>query len=160
MYDILIKNGRVFDGLGNASTRIDIGIKGDKIVKFGDLLKEKSEKIIDAENFYVTPGFIDITNHSDARWTLFSDQSQESLIRQGITTVVGGNCGSSLAPIISGKGIETIQKWTNISEINVNWQGLNEFFSVLDSEKLGINFATLIGHGTLRRAAMNSSHSR
>ena len=157
MYDILIKNGRVFNGLGNASTRIDIGIKGDKIVKFGDLLKEKSEKIIDAENFYVTPGFIDITNHSDARWTLFSDQSQESLIRQGITTVVGGNCGSSLAPIISGKGIETIQKWTNISEINVNWQGLNEFFSVLDSEKLGINFATLIGHGTLRRAAMNDA---
>jgi len=101
MYDILIKNGIVIDGTNKKSFKADIAIKKDKIKKIGYLGKEKSKIAIDAHNQYIAPGFIDIHNHSDSYWTLFSIPSLESMLRQGVTTIIGGNCGSSLAPCLS-----------------------------------------------------------
>lgn len=151
-YDFLIKNGIVFDGSKDADPKqINIGIKDEHIKEIGDINEAESLAVIDASNQYVCPGFIDLTSHSDAFWTIFSDPFQESLITQGITTILGGNCGSSLAPIVSQKDIQSIQKWTDISTINIDWQELKEFFDRLDKIKIGVNFATLIGHGTLRR---------
>lgn len=154
MFDIIIKNGRVIDGTGEDMIKADIGIKDDKIARIGQLHNEKGEIEIDAKDKYVCPGFVDVNNHSDTYWQIFSNPDLESLIQQGITTVVGGNCGSSLAPLASAKSIETIQKWANIKEVNINWLSLNEFFDELEKNKLSVNFATLVGHGTLRRGIL------
>ena len=92
MYDILIKNGTIVDGKKTPRFTGDLAIQNGKILKITAKLHSKAAHIIDATNLYVAPGFIDITNHSDTHWTLFSVPSQESLLRQGITTIMGGTC--------------------------------------------------------------------
>lgn len=151
MYDLLIKNGAVIDGANNKTVIADIAIKGETIEKIGNLEKESAIKIIEAASLTVSPGFIDITNHSDTYLTLFTNPSQESLLRQGITTIIGGNCGSSLAPIISNFAWESIKKWSDVKKINPDWQTINEFFQILEKRGLPLNFGSLIGHSTLRR---------
>jgi len=151
-YDVLIKNGLVFDGKGNKPERVDIGVVGDEIKEIGDLSKESAHRIIDADGKYVAPGFIDLTNHSDTHWTLFTSPSQESLLCQGITTILGGNCGTSLAPFLGEASLEEIQRWVDISRINVNWQTMDEFLSQLKKFKISVNFATLVGLNTLQKA--------
>lgn len=151
-YDFIIKNGEIFDGDIKKFQTADLGIDGDRIKKIGKIDENEAKNIIDASGKYVCPGFVDLTNHSDTFWTIFSNPCQESLISQGITTVLGGNCGSSLAPIASPKNIESIQKWTDISGLNINWQTVEEFLKELEiRHPIGVNFATLIGHGSLRR---------
>lgn len=153
-YDIIIKNGTVFDGKGNKPEEVDIGISKDEIKKIGDLENESAEEIIDATGKYICPGFIDLTNHSDTHWTLFTHPSQESLIRQGITTILGGNCGTSLAPFIGEASLEEIQRWIDVSKININWQTMEEFFTELEKHKMAINFGTLVGFNTLQKAVL------
>jgi len=154
MYDVIIKNGTIIDGTGGEMYKADIGIKEDKIVKIGDLRNEKWEVEIDATDKLVCPGFIDVNNHSDTYWQIFANPNLESLVYQGITTIVGGNCGSSLAPLADAGTIASIQKWSNIREATFNWLTLKEFFKVLEKKKLSVNFATLVGHGTLRRGIL------
>jgi N-acyl-D-amino-acid deacylase len=154
MYDIIIKNGTVIDGTGATMRKADVGIRNDKIVKIGNLHNEKGETEIDAWGKLVCPGFIDVNNHSDTYWQMFLEPDLESLVYQGITTIVGGNCGSSLAPLASAKNIDTIQKWVDLAKINVNWLTLAEFYKFLEEKKFSLNFATLVGHGTLQRGIM------
>lgn len=149
-YDVLIKNGTIFNGKGDPAELADVGISGDKIDKIGDLQKDSAREVIDAGGKYVCPGFIDMTAHSDTHWTLFSEPSQESLIRQGITTILGGNCGFSIAPIIKVAGLNGIKKWTDISDVNVNWETVKEMLDEADRHKFGVNFATLVGLNTLQ----------
>ena len=151
MYDIIIKNGTVVDGTGTPMFEADVAIENGKIKKIDDLNGETAENIIDAAGRYVAPGFIDVTNHSDTYWRIFLNPSLESLIYQGITTIVGGNCGSSLAPLASHDMIKSIRKWADISHVNLNWLKMKEFLTEVEKNKLSINFATLAGHGTLRR---------
>src|SRR3989344_6795439 len=149
--DILIKNGTVFDGLGMPAFRADIAIKDDKIEKVGFLGEPSAKTTIDAEGLYVIPGIIDINNASDRYWTLFDHPNLESHLYQGVTTIIGGNCGSSLAPLTTGNIILNIQKWADVSRINVNWFTVKEFFEETKKRKLLLNFGSLIGHSTLRR---------
>ncbi|MEK7566972.1 MAG: D-aminoacylase [Patescibacteria group bacterium] len=152
-YSIILRNALVFDGAGSAPKKSDIGIEGDRIVFIGDLSQETAAEEVDASGLYVAPGFIDITNHSDTHWTLFDAPLQESLLRQGVTSILGGNCGSSLAPLVKPSDIEDLQKWVDVSEININWQSVRELLAELSNHRVAINFGTLVGHGTLRRAA-------
>jgi N-acyl-D-amino-acid deacylase len=154
MYDIIIKNGTIIDGSGNKMFMNDIGIKEDKIKEIGDLRNEKADTVIDAKGQYVTPGFVDVNNHSDTYWRIFLDPNLESLIHQGITTIIGGNCGSSLAPLASKDIIQTIQKWADIKLVNLNWLSMKEFLKELESRKIALNFASLTGHATLRRGIL------
>ena len=149
-FDVLIKNGMIFNGKGDPAERADIGINRDKIDEIGDLQKDTAREIIDAGGKYICPGFVDITSHSDTHWTLFTEPSQESLIRQGITTILGGNCGFSITPIIKVAGLKGIKKWTDISNVNVNWETVGEMLDELERHKLGVNFATLVGLNTLQ----------
>ena len=151
-YSTIIKNGLVFDGKGNKPVKTDIGIEGDEIKKIGDLQKEAAYNIVDAADKCVVPGFIDITNHSDTHWTIFSFPRQESLVSQGITTIIGGNCGSSLAPFLGESSAKEIGRWTDTSKININWQTMEEFLMEMDRHKLGLNFGTLVGLNTIRRS--------
>lgn len=154
-YSILIKNGRVIDGTGQAAIIADVAVLKDKIKAIGDLKNSKAEKIIDAAGRLVAPGFIDLTNHSDTHFTLFSEPSQESLISQGITTILGGNCGSSLAPLVKPGDIESLGgRSADFSKININWQTMKEFLAELENRKIGVNFASLAGHNTLRAGAV------
>ena len=149
--DILIKNGTVVDGMGTPAYHADIAIKDGRIEKIGFLGEPGAKTVIDATGQYVAPGFIDINNASDRHWALFSHPNMESYLYQGVTTVIGGNCGSSLAPLTTGNVIASIQKWADIKQINVNWLTLSDFFAEIKRKKLLLNFGTLVGHATLRR---------
>lgn len=150
MAEILIKNGIIFDGESKEGKKLDILIKKDKIADLGDFSKKRAEKIIDAQGLYIAPGFIDINSDSDHYLTIFTQPSQESLLQQGITTILVGNCGSSLAPLIKGD-LVSIRKWTDPNQINIDWQTFGEFLEKLKKLKLGVNVGSLIGHSTLRR---------
>ncbi len=155
MYDILIKNGTVIDGTGRRRFRADVAVSDGLIAQIGDLSLEDAHVIVDARDKFVTPGFIDVNNHSDAYWKIFTNPTLDSLILQGVTTVVGGNSGSSLAPLLQPEMIKSIQRWTNISQLNINWQTMAEFLQTVESRRLSLNFATLVGHSTLRRAMLH-----
>lgn len=148
--EIVIKNGLIIDGSGKEGERKDIWIKGDKIAKIGNFKNKKATVMIDASDSIVAPGFIDINNDSDHCLTIFTQPEQESLLKQGITTIIGGNCGSSLAPLIRGD-LKSIRKWTDPNQINIDWQSVSEFLEKLNQKKIGVNFGTLIGHSTIRR---------
>lgn len=154
MYDIIIKNGTILDGSGRSMYRSDIAINEDRIVAVGDFSHIRGEKEIDATGKYITPGFIDVNNHSDTYWQLLADPLLESMVRQGVTTIIGGNSGSSLAPLSDPNVIRSIQKWTDVDRINFNWLSMKDFLSEVEKRRPSINFATLVGHGTIRRGVM------
>src|SRR3989344_331161 len=158
--DILIKNGMVVDGLGRPAYRADIAIKNSRIKKIGFLGEPSAKTVIDASGLYVAPEFIDINNASDRYWTLFSHPDLESYLYQGVTTIIGGNCGSSLAPLVTGNIILNIQKWADVSRINVNWFTIKDFFEETKKRKPLLNFGTLIGHSTLRRNIVRDEFRR
>ncbi|QQG42326.1 MAG: hypothetical protein HYW15_02305 [Candidatus Giovannonibacteria bacterium] len=158
-FSILIKNGTVLDGSGGAPYLADVGISANRIVKIGNLSDEAAEQIIDATNLYVTPGFVDITNHSDVYGTLFSVPSQESLLRQGITTILLGNCGESLAPVVKRESLFGLERWTTGFSVPINWNSLPEYYENIERLGVGVNVATLVGHETLKRNA-NSKDER
>ena len=97
MFDILIKNALIVDGKGSPSFEGSVGIKGEKISAIGDLSESQAGTVIDANGLAVAPGFIDIHAHSE--FTLLADPRGEGKVMQGVTTIVGGNCGASLAPL-------------------------------------------------------------
>lgn len=154
MYDILIKNGTVVDGSGRPMYRADVALKEDRIAALGDLGHAQAESTIDAAGSYVAPGFIDVNNHSDVYWQIFTCPGLESLLFQGVTTIIGGNSGSSLAPLTSSRVIRSIQKWTDIDKIAFDWLSLSDFLRTVEKKKLALNYGTLVGHGTLRRGVM------
>lgn len=150
-YSLILRNGKIIDGkLGKIRTG-DVGISKDSITKIGDLSKDIGDEIIDIKGQYIAPGFIDSTSHSDTHWTLFSSPGQDSLITQGITTILGGNCGFSLAPLVRDEVIEGLQKWVDTSLININWQTFDEFLAEVETRLIAVNFCSLVGLGTLHR---------
>ncbi|MDO8529243.1 MAG: amidohydrolase family protein [bacterium] len=154
MYNIIIKNGTIIDGTGKKMFSGDVGIREEKIEEIGDLQNEKADIVIDARNQYVAPGFIDVNNHSDTYWRIFLEPDLPSLIYQGITTIIGGNCGSSLAPLFNQDILQTIQKWADIRLANLNWLSMKDFLKETENRKIAVNFGTLVGHATLRRGIL------
>lgn len=153
MYDVVIRHGTIVDGSGQPMFLGDIGVREGYIVALGEVIGS-TERLIDATGKYVTPGFIDVNNHSDTYWAIMANPNLESLLYQGVTTIVGGNSGASLAPFTRAEDIRSIQKWTDVDQINFNWLTMTEFLRAVEKRAPAINFATLVGHGTLRRGAM------
>lgn len=151
MYDIVIRGGTVFSGAKEEGRLADLAIKGRVIKKIGIIKEGEGKTEINAKGKYVTPGFIDVQNHSDGYWTIFREPRQESLLRQGVTTILCGSDGSSIAPLPSPRAIETIRRWVDVRDLTINWMTLAELFRTLERGGLGVNFATLTGHATLRR---------
>lgn len=148
---ILIKNGLLVDGTGKPARKTDILISGDKISAIGNLPNKKAAIVINALGMVVAPGFIDPHTDSDHHLTLFSNPSQKDFLLQGVTSIIGGHCGASLAPLLYGS-LESVRKWADTSQINIGWHEVGELFQILENKKLGINFGTLIGASTVRRA--------
>lgn len=152
-FDLIIKNGSVIDGAGNPWFRADIGIYNKKISRVGNLGTAKAEKVIDARDLVVSPGFIDIHTHSDL--SLLINPRAESKIRQGVTTEVIGNCGSSPAPVRKETLILLQVEWgLEAEEVKWNWSTFGEYLSRLEEKGTALNVASLVGHGTIRTAVM------
>lgn len=152
MFDLVIKNGMIFNGTGNPWFYGDIGIIGDKIACIGQINPEAKE-VIDAEKMCVAPGFIDIHTHSD--FTILENPKGESKIRQGVTTELGGHCGFSLAPV-KDQYLEEMKKFTSFIPANLkwNWRTIRDYLARIEENGTSINFCTLVGHGVLRISAM------
>jgi N-acyl-D-amino-acid deacylase len=156
---ILIKNTQLLDGTGRPAVKADILIKKEKIYAVGSFPRYKANEVIDAMGAYCSPGFIDINTDSDHYLTLFSNPSQRDFALQGVTTIVGGQCGASLAPLLYGS-LDSIKKWADIGKINVNWHTVNEFFQTMKKFPLGVNFGTFVGHTTIKQDLTNNETSR
>ncbi len=149
--DIAIKDGLLTDGSGSKGRVIDIGIKGDKIEAIGNLNESLAEKVINAKSLVISPGFIDPHSHSE--FTLLANPRGESKVMQGVTTEINGNCGLSAAPLI---GESRDQREGDFEELSIKerWATFGEYFSILESKGLGLNFATLAGHGNIRSSVI------
>ncbi len=152
MYDILIKNGKLIDGSGVPWFYGDLAVKDGKIVKIKRFINETARRIIDAQGKVVCPGFIDIHTHSDI--TLLVNPLAESKVRQGITLEVGGNCGSSPAPV-SSKWEEKLKR--EIKEdygLKLEWRSFGEYLETMEQQGISVNYAGLVGHGAIRKSVL------
>ncbi len=147
------------DGEGKPPYKADVLVQGRAISAIGDLKNKRARKTIDGLGNYLTPGFIDIDTDSDHYLSLFTNPSQSDFTGQGVTTTIGGHCGASLAPLLYGT-LESIRKWADPEEINVNWHTVAEFLATLEKLQLGVNFGTLIGHSTVRRSLIGEANRR
>lgn len=132
-YDLLIVRGRIVDGTGNPWFTGDIAIKDGRIAKVGRLEGERAAKTIDAAGLIVAPGFIDVHTHIEGG--VFDLPTAENFLRMGVTSVVTGNCGSSVLD-------------------------LGDWFKKLEDKGVSINVAALIGHNTVRNAGMKGDFDR
>jgi N-acyl-D-amino-acid deacylase len=148
---LLIKNVQIVGGARAFGDRSDVFVSDNKISAIGKFPNKKADFVLDGQGAYLAPGFIDINTDSDHYLTLFDNPIQEDFIRQGVTSIFGGMCGSSLAPLLYGS-LESFQKWGDPNSINVNWHTMAEFLKALDSRPLSVNFGTMVGHSTVRRA--------
>jgi N-acyl-D-amino-acid deacylase len=150
--DILIKNGTLVSKEYN-SCRKDVLIEGSKIADIGDRINEKSGwLVIDADNKIVSPGFLSIHSHNDFYLPLKEHPKLlESILFQGVTTSVGGNCGISNYPIYTDqlKNIESYQGFLHYREADYRWTTLKEFLEQIGGN-IVLNYIPLVGHGTMR----------
>jgi N-acyl-D-amino-acid deacylase len=166
-FDLLIKNGWVVDGSGRPRYRADVGVKGGKIAAIGRI-RESAKEVLDAEGQVVAPGFVDGHTHMDAQ--IFWDPLGTCSCWHGITTVVMGNCGFTLAPCAKEDRhlvIRNLQRAEDISleameaGIEWRWKTFAEFLDVLDTLPKGINYSGYMGHSALRTyGAMGFTTSR
>lgn len=159
-YDLVVRNGTVIDGTGEEGFRADVGIVGDRIAEIG-VISDRGKSELDAEGRVVTPGFIDGHTHMDAQinW----DPLGASSCWHGVTTVVMGNCGFTLAPVLDDERalvVRNLERAEDISAAAMNagidwrWQTFPEYLDVLENLPKGINYAANIGHSALRTWVM------
>ena len=149
MYDLLIQNGCIIDGTGTEGFIASIGIQSGKIVAIGDLC-DSAANTIDATGLTVTPGFIDSHSHSDT--ALFADPASIEKLEQGITTAIGGQCGSSAAPARVAADQDVYKE--GIGQKSQVYETAASFLDTMRNVPLGANHLCLIGAGNLRRMVL------
>jgi len=150
-YDLIIKNGTLVDGLKDKEYKADVGILGERIVKIGNLQKASAGTVFDATGRVVSPGFIDIHTHTDTE--ILINPRAESKIRQGVTTELGGNCGSSPFPMKQPR-LDAQKRRDERNQIIIDWTDLEGFQSAITKKGTALNHGTLIGQGTVRSFVM------
>ncbi|HEV2123670.1 MAG TPA: D-aminoacylase [Chloroflexota bacterium] len=155
--DIILAGGLVVDGTGAPAYRADVGIADRKIAAIGDLTSADAAVRLEASGCVVAPGFVDPHTHSDL--PLLVNPEAHSKIRQGVTTEVIGNCGSSPAPI-AGPFAGEIRARSGSQQVQAewNWETFGEYLDRLDAARPSVNVVPLAGHVTLRTAAMGVEH--
>jgi len=145
-YDVIIRNGTIIDGSGDASYTNDVGINADTIAYIGDLKNAKAKTEIDATDLVVAPGFINML--SWAVESLIEDGKSQSDIRQGVTLEVFGE-GWSMGPL-NDKMKEDAQKDQGDIKFDVKWNTLEEYLQFITSKGISPNVASFVGATTLR----------
>jgi N-acyl-D-amino-acid deacylase len=161
MFDTVIKNGTVIDGTGMPRFVADVGITDGRIAHIGRISANRGRHVIDAEGHVVAPGFIDVHTHMDAQ--IFWDPLGTSSCYHGVTSVVMGNCGMTMAPakpehypllMDNLAGVEDISLDAMKEGIDWAWGSFADYMTTLDRLPKGINYATYAGHSSLRIYAM------
>lgn len=143
----LIRGGTVFDGTGSPGRELDVLLNGDRITRVAARIRDAADLVIDARGMAVAPGFIDIHSHTDS--VLLSHPLAESKIRQGVTTEVAGQDGSSVSPRTAEAAAEARGRYAR-EGIDVDLSTLDGFFRALESQPGSVNFASMVGAGTVR----------
>ena len=163
-FDVIIRSGNVIDGSGKAMQKADIGIEGQKIAEIGNLAEAKATREIDASGLAVVPGFIDVHSHFD--WPVIDPDHSDllsPLLKQGVTTMVTGNCGFSPAPLSKGYSDVTMKRMLLLlfgeaiaeeksADELFPWESMGEFLDFLQNRGVAFNIAELVGHGTIHTA--------
>jgi N-acyl-D-amino-acid deacylase len=155
---IVLKNAKIVDGCGNPWFWSDLAIQEGRIAEISPRGTLRGEQTIDVEGRFLTPGFIDIHTHSDL--TILINRQAESVVRQGVTTHIVGNCGMSPAPIVDEHLQDMRSYWGNISEapeITWSWRSFGSYLDAIQRGGTAINIGSLVGHGALRIATMGFS---
>ena len=161
-YDLLIRNGTVVDGSGLPRFQADVGVTEGRIIAVGENLPGSAKEVIDATGHVVSPGFIDAHTHMDAQ--IFWDPLGTCSCWHGVTSVVMGNCGFTIAPCKEENKelvLRNLERAEDISPAamkagitNWNWSHFSEYLDRLESLPKGINYATYLGHSALRTYVM------
>jgi N-acyl-D-aspartate/D-glutamate deacylase len=161
-YDLIVKNGMVVDGTGFARYRADVAIKDGRIEEIGRV-HGTAAATIDADGLFVAPGIIDLHTHYDAQ--PFWDKLCTSSVWHGVTTVLTGNCGLTLAPLRPEHRQEMLATFCCVEDLPVaslssvlrwTWETFDEYMAAID-HGLGVNMMPLVGHNPLRLSAMGQA---
>jgi N-acyl-D-amino-acid deacylase len=145
-YDLIIRNGSVVDGSGRPAFRADLAIKGDRIVRIGNLQGLTAKRTIDAAGQVVAPGFIDMLGQSETY--LLVDPRAMSKVMMGVTTEITGE-GESIAPI-NDRILKEQEDFNRRYNLTVDWRTLGEYFDRLGKQGSGVNLGTFVGATQVR----------
>jgi len=149
-YDLLIRNGTLYDGSGSPAYVGDLAVKGQKIARIGEIRKTPARQVVDASGLAVAPGFINIMSYAST--TLIIDGRSQSDIRQGVTLEVFGE-GWSEGPLTEAMKQEVLARQVDFN-YPVPWNTLGEFLSYLEKRGVSTNFGSFVGADTLRYNVM------
>lgn len=159
-FDLVIQGGDVVDGTGAPRRKASVGVKDGRIAAIGDLDATDAEQTVDATGRIVAPGFVDIHTHYDAQ--VFWDPSLSPSSYHGVTTIVGGNCGFSVAPLVPEAGDYLMRMLARVEGMPLeslkagvpwNWTSFSDYLDKLEG-KVAVNAGFLVGHSALRRVVM------
>jgi N-acyl-D-amino-acid deacylase len=154
-FDLVLRQGRIVDGCGNPWFYGDVGIRRGRIAHIAPPGTLRGQRILDVGGSFVAPGFVDIHTHSDL--SILVNRQAESVVRQGVTTEVIGNCGMSPAPVSDARLVEMRHFWGLLPDapgVTWRWRSFDQYLRALQRGGLAINVASLAGHGALRIAVM------
>lgn len=160
MLDILVKKGLIVDGSGLPPYLGDIAISDGRIVDIAEHINTTAVNTIEANGLVVAPGFIDIHRHADCR--VFDPQFGEGELRQGLTTIVNGNCGLSIAPRNPQTAADMqayLNSITGSVDDSIKFETFSEYLDQLSKQELRLNVGMLVGSGSLRIAANGFNES-
>jgi N-acyl-D-amino-acid deacylase len=153
----IFQGARIYDGTGSPPFVTDVALAGDRIALIGDLGDHEARERVPCAGLALAPGFIDVHSHSDELW--LADGRALSKICQGVTTEIGGNCGTSAAPL-RGYALERKKRSAALYRVDVDWTTLDQFFSLVEREGVALNVASLVGLGTTRAGVSGPSERR
>src|SRR5437667_699896 len=145
-FDVIIRNGTVYDGTGAKPRQADVGIRGDRVAGVGDFKSANANMVIDAKGLAVAPGFINMLSWSTE--SLIQDGRSQSEIRQGVTTEIMGE-GESMGPVNDRVREHKIRQQTDI-KYGITWNTLAEYLQYLEKRGVSCNVASFIGATTIR----------